>query len=221
MVDWDAVNVCFHGIGTPRRELEPGEAAYWVGVDTFHAVLDEVADWPRVRISFDDGNASDVDLALPALLERGLTADFFVLAGRLDAPGSLTSASVRELSRHGMTIGNHGMWHRPWRRMSPTTTADELVAARHRLAEAARSTVDRAACPLGRYDRALLIRLRQLGYRRVYTSDRRPARSTAWLQSRYSVRCGDTPDSLRAEVFAPAPLTRARSAAVGLVKRWR
>ena len=33
------VNILFHGIGTPRRELEPGEDAYWVGRDQFEALL--------------------------------------------------------------------------------------------------------------------------------------------------------------------------------------
>src|SRR3712207_5181342 len=92
------INVCFHGIGTPRRELEPGEAPYWIGVDTYHRVLDDLASWPLpVRISFDDGNASDVEIGLPGLLSRGLTADFFVLAGRLGQTGSLDEPAVKEL----------------------------------------------------------------------------------------------------------------------------
>jgi len=35
-----------------------------------------------VQLSFDDGNRSDVGIALPALLERELSATFFVVAGR-------------------------------------------------------------------------------------------------------------------------------------------
>src|SRR5687767_10674733 len=89
------INICFHGIGTPGRDLEPGESRYWIGVDTFHRVLDDLVTWPAVRISFDDGNASDVEIGLPGLLSRGLTADFFVLAGRLGAPGSLDEPAVK------------------------------------------------------------------------------------------------------------------------------
>jgi len=173
------LNVCFHGVGTPARELEPGEAPYWVSEDSFHAILDELASWPSVRISFDDGNASDVQIGLPALVERGLRADFFVLAGRLGTAGSLDRDAVRELRENGMTIGSHGMAHRSWRAMAPSTRDAELVAARARLAEAAGAPVDAAACPLGRYDRRLLADLRRLGYHRVFTSDRRPARSGA------------------------------------------
>jgi peptidoglycan/xylan/chitin deacetylase (PgdA/CDA1 family) len=216
------VNVCFHGIGTPGRELEPGEADYWVARQAFLDVLDEVASWPAVRLSFDDGNASDAEIALPALLERGLRADFFVLAGRLDATGSLGEDEVRELARHGMGIGSHGMRHRSWRGMDPATRREELVEARERLAEVAGRPVEAAACPLGRYDRHVLAELRRLGYRRVYTSDRRYARPDAWLQPRHSVRAGDTPASMRASALARPGLRRqVRDSAVGFAKRLR
>lgn len=220
--DETAVNICFHGVGTPRRDLEPGEDRYWVTADRFHAILDELAGWPAVRISFDDGNASDVQIGLPGLTARGLRADFFVLAGRLGAPGSLDVDGVRELRRHGMTIGSHGMSHRSWRAMDPATRRAELVDARDRLGELTGTAVDLAACPLGRYDRRVLGELRDLGYHRVFTSDRRRARRGAWLQPRYSVRCDDTPESLRAEALTvPTLLRQARLTATGMVKRLR
>jgi|HubBroStandDraft_3_1064219.scaffolds.fasta_scaffold29533_2 peptidoglycan/xylan/chitin deacetylase (PgdA/CDA1 family) len=218
----DLLNICFHGVGTPGRELEPGEDAYWVEADRFLRILDEIATWPRARISFDDGNASDVQVGLPALVERGLVAQFFPLAGRLGAPGSLAPGDVRELASEGMEIGTHGMWHRTWRGMDATTRTAELVEARSRIADAAGVAVVDAACPLGRYDRTLLSDLRQLGYRRVYTSDRQAARPAGWLQPRFSVRHGDTPESLRADVLTrPDPAKVAKLKLVGLVKRLR
>lgn len=216
------INICFHGIGTPQRETEPGEDRYWISEDLFHAVLDEIRTWPDVRISFDDGNTSDVEIGLPALLARGLTADFFVLASRLESTGSLDEKAVRQLHESGMTIGSHGMWHRPWRGMDPDTRQAELVTARERLAEVAGVPVDIAACPLGRYDRELIGHMRRLGYTRVYTSDRRPARAGSWLQPRYSLRRDDTVDGLRAEALrGPGALKRMKLEAVGVVKRLR
>lgn len=216
------VNVCFHGIGTPQRELEPGEEPYWVSESAFHAILDELATWPDVRISFDDGNASDVEIGLPALVDRGLKAQFFLLAGRLDQPGSVSSDGVRELRAHGMTVGSHGMWHRSWRGMTPQEQVEEFVTARDQLAEVAKAPVTLAACPLGRYDRQVLGALRRYGYTTVYTSDRRSARADSWLQPRYSVRTGDTPGGLRTAIRTAPPLARRlRASAVGVVKRWR
>src|SRR5688500_1238694 len=202
------INICFHGIGTPARELEPGESRYWIGVDTFHRVLDDLATWPAVRISFDDGNASDAGIGLPALLSRGLTADFFVLAGRLGAPGSLDEPALKELVAAGMTVGTHGMNHIPWRGLDPATNNAELVDARARIASVTGTPVDAAACPLGRYDRRLLGDLRRFGYRRVYTSDRRAANPNAWIQPRFSIRAEDTAESFRAQATAVPPLSK-------------
>ncbi|MFD1047214.1 polysaccharide deacetylase family protein, partial [Kibdelosporangium lantanae] len=80
------INITVHGIGDPPRELDPGEDRTWVTTDQFTQVLDAVVGRDDVRLTFDDGNASDVEIALPELVARGLTAEFFVLAGLLDEP---------------------------------------------------------------------------------------------------------------------------------------
>lgn len=215
-------NVSFHGIGRPGAEREPGEHDYWVSRDSFLRILDECATHPEVRLSFDDGNESDAAIALPALLERGLTAEFFVLAGRLDTPGNLATESVRTLAEAGMGIGTHGLGHRPWNGLSPADVPGELQQARNRIAEAAGRPVYRAACPFGAYDRRALSRLRTLGYTRVYTSDRRRCAENDWLQPRFSVRASDTAASVRDEIAAPHHLGRLiRDTAAGAVKRWR
>jgi len=81
-------HLCFHGIGVPRRSLEDGEARYWIDRDALRWVLDLAAADPNVRVSFDDGNASDIEIGLEELLQRGLRASFFPLAGRLNKAGS-------------------------------------------------------------------------------------------------------------------------------------
>lgn len=189
-------NLCFHGVGVPGRALEPGEARYWVDPGRLAGLLDVATGRPDVRLSFDDGNASDVAIALPALRRRGLRAAFFVVAGRLDRPGSLRAADVRALTEAGMTVGSHGLAHRPWRGMDAATRRAELVEARERIAEAAGRPVVTAALPLGQYDRALLAELRRLGYARVYSSDAVPADERAWLQPRTSVEAGTDPAAL-------------------------
>lgn len=215
-------NVSFHGIGTPGPEREPGEHDYWVSRDPFLRILDGCAARPEVRISFDDGNESDVAIALPALVERGLKADFFLIAGRIGTPGNISAEGVRALVAAGMGIGSHGQGHRAWPDVPEAELRGELADARIRIAEAAGRTVDSAACPFGAYDRRVLGRLRALGYRRVYTSDRRPAAGDAWLQARFSVLAHDTAESFWAGVLSRrGPARQLRDAAVGTVKRWR
>jgi peptidoglycan/xylan/chitin deacetylase (PgdA/CDA1 family) len=219
----EIINLSFHGVGPPPGPpREPGEHDYWVGRDAFLALLDDVQGRDGVRLSFDDGNASDVEVALPALVERGMTADFFVVAGRLGTPGNVDADGVRALSGAGMGVGTHGMDHRSWRGLDDDELALELVEARQAIAEVAGSAVDAAALPLGQYDRTVLAALRKLEYRVVYSSDARRGRPGAWFQPRYSVRASDTPHSLREFVLAPPRAhQRLRGQLAGLAKRWR
>jgi peptidoglycan/xylan/chitin deacetylase (PgdA/CDA1 family) len=214
--------ICFHGIGTPRRTLEPGEDRYWVTVDDFRAMLDVIAATPGVRITFDDGNASDLELGLDGLRERDLSASFFVLAGRLGSRGSLDADGLRELVRSGMTVGTHGMDHRPWRRLSAPDREYELVEARATIADVIGRPVDEAAVPFGLYDRRLLADLRRLDYAKVHTSDGGLAHSNAWLQPRVSVTAADTAQALRTRLLAPPSRTRRVQASVkGALRRLR
>ncbi|WP_153503461.1 polysaccharide deacetylase family protein [Cumulibacter manganitolerans] len=215
------VNICFHGIGTCTSEREPGEARYWVAEATFLSMLDAVAGVPNVRLSFDDGNRSDVEAALPALRERGLSATFFALAGRLDDAASLSAEDLRELRSAGMTIGSHGWAHVPWRGLSDAESRRELVDARSALAEACGAPIEHAALPLGRYDRTTLRRLKACGYRTVSTSDRYPSLPGWWLQPRYSVTAADSVASLRRVLPGRPSATAGRNFVASAVKRLR
>ena len=214
------INLCFHGIGTPGRELEPDEDQYWIDPDRFEELLEVAGEMPSVRITFDDGNASDISIALPALVERGLDASFFVIADRLGKAGSLSVEEVGALADARMTIGTHGMRHRPWRSLDEEAIREELGDARTAIETASGAPVRHAACPFGAYDRRALRALRKHGFTRVYTVDRRPAHPDAWLQSRYVIRRSDTPETLRR--FGRDPLPRALVlAAKTTAKRWR
>ena len=218
----EVVGICFHGIGTPAAGLEPAAHEYFVGQDLFLAVLDETAGRPSVQLTFDDGYASDVEAALPALAERGLTATFFPLAGMLGQPGYLNTDGVRALSAAGMTVGSHGMRHRSWRGLDAGAEHEELTVARSLIAAAAQTPVTTAACPFGSYDRRVLGTLRRHGYAQVFTSDRRRARAGAWLQPRYSIKRGDTLDSVREDILAPRPVAeRVRRVAAVRIKALR
>lgn len=215
------VHICFHGIGRPERQLETGEAPYWISDEFFVRILDMVVGRPHVRLSFDDGNISDYTIGLPRLRERNLTATVFALAGRLGNPGSLGERELRELRDAGIRIGNHGMDHTPWDHLTPGRANVELVMARKRLAAAIDAPVDEAALPFGSYRRSTLRHLRQAGYRRVYSSDGYRSPAAAWLQARYSVRADDTLDDIRALINRRTPLADLRGRLRARVKGLR
>jgi peptidoglycan/xylan/chitin deacetylase (PgdA/CDA1 family) len=181
----------FHGIGAPERELEPGEAAYWISASFFEDILDAVLNLPapfHVRLSFDDGNQSDHVIALPALLHRNLKADFFVLTGRLGQPGSLDPAQVRALQAAGMGIGSHGIDHRNWARLDPAALQHELAASRETLEALCGTSIQTAGVPFGAYNARVLRGLAATGYACVYTSDGGTMQPDAFLRPRSSVR---------------------------------
>jgi len=210
-------NLCFHGIGTPERELEVGEEEFWLELDQFEEMLTVIRRHPFINVTIDDGNASDLTHALPALLEHDLTATFFIVAERIDAPGALSTEGIRTLVRSGMRIGTHGLAHRPWRSLRGHRLEAEMRAARI-IAEVARSPVREAACPFGSYDRRVLRALRRHGFTRVYTVDRGRAHRGAWLQPRYTVRRDDTAADLERLAY---PLRTSRIGMRTLIKRLR
>lgn len=187
MMASSVVNLTVHGIGSIGRQVPQAEHGTWVSVEQFEQMLDVAVDRQDVRITFDDGNASDLDIALPRLLERGLTAEFFVLAGLIGESGRLDADGVRELARAGMRIGSHGWAHRDWRRIDATQGTQEISDAHRVLADLTGQRVSRVAIPFGSYDRHVLGTLRRAGVTRAYTSDGGRARSDSWLQARNSL----------------------------------
>ena len=70
------------------------------------------ASYTPLSITFDDGDVSNIEVALPMLLERGMVAEFFITSDFIDQPGMLSSKDVRSLADAGMGIGAHGKSHR-------------------------------------------------------------------------------------------------------------
>jgi peptidoglycan/xylan/chitin deacetylase (PgdA/CDA1 family) len=180
-------NLTFHGVGEPRPTTDVDEKRYWLTVEAFSRFLDRATQWPDVRITFDDGNLSDVPVALPQLLQRRLRGSFFILAARVGQAGYLGRSELRELLAAGMEIGSHGMHHRSWRRLGGDDLRQEIQGAKAALEDMLGIPITQAACPFGEYDRTALQLLAKAGFTRVYTSDRGWARPNAWLQPRNTV----------------------------------
>ncbi|MEQ1955498.1 polysaccharide deacetylase family protein [Mesorhizobium sp. CN2-181] len=216
--------VNFHGIGKPGRAYEPGEAAYWISAERFRDILDRIADHPdrdRLAITFDDGNSSDLAIGAPELRRRGLTAQFFVLTGRIGEAGSLSDDDIRRLIDAGMDIGSHGIAHRDWSSLASEDLEDELVSSKTLLEGLCGMPVRSAAIPFGRYNAAVVAALRKAGYGTAYSSDGGSAKKSAFLKPRTSIR-QDTTDAALERLLSGRddPWRRLRRAAAMTVKEW-
>ncbi len=178
--------ITFHGLGEPPHQISDSERRVWVPLEWFEAIIDAPLP-PGVGLAFDDGNASDVQLALPALIERGMVARFFPLTGRIGAPGYLDAGDLITLRDAGMKIGSQGVNHRAWRTFGDEELLDELKSSRQMLADVLGRNVTEAACPFGSYDRRVLRALRSAGYERAFNSDGGASRAGAWPSPRTTI----------------------------------
>lgn len=199
------LNLGFHGIGAPQgRDFGEGERDFWATRDFLEAALDGAVETtidgagyrPYVNLSFDDGNSTDLEIALPALTKRNLQATFFIVPGWLGTPGFIDEDGVRTLAASGMTIGNHGLAHHHWTALTPDELTREVAEAREALERLTGTEVNTVAIPYGDYDDAVLRLLREHGYDHVFTSDGGTADPAAWLQPREHPRAGQTPADL-------------------------
>lgn len=216
------VNFTFHGIGRPGRAVDSAEESYWIGEDAFEEILDAVTGRDDVTLTFDDGNLSDLTVALPRLAARGMKASFFFAPALLGTEGHLHPSQARAIAESGMTVGSHGMDHRSWIGLSPRDLDREIDEARDRLEQLVGRPVTQAACPLGTYDRRSLARLRACGFERVYTSDRGSAQRGDWIQPRNTLVRDDRGEEVKRILGElPGALARAARAARLASKRWR
>ena len=185
------VIVNFHGLGVPERPTERGEAPYWVAPELLAETLilaERFKNTVETWLTFDDGNASDLAIAADLLARHGRKARFFVLAGRLGQPGSLSPEDLRELVAAGHHVETHGFDHVDWTKLDEAGQHREWHDAREVISEALGAPVSEAGIPFGSYDRKVISGLRRAGYRQVYSSDGGRCGPESFLLPRTSAR---------------------------------
>ena len=209
------VGINFHGVGEPHAGVPADELPYWLSVARFEVLVARIAALNTagrdLRITFDDGNASDLLAAAPVLARHGLVGEFFVLTGRFDDPRYLSPAQVRDLLALGHRVGLHGRDHVDWRRLDDAGLAAETQGARDALAAAMGAPVTSVAIPFGAYDRRVMAQLKATGFTAIHTSDGGMARDGTLVRPRSSLR-SDMDDARIEAIMAGAasPVKRMR-----------
>jgi peptidoglycan/xylan/chitin deacetylase (PgdA/CDA1 family) len=216
-----SMKICLmlHGLGSPPPGTSEDAARYWLPVERFAYILELVRRTHNpVRITFDDGNATDVRIALPALLDAGLSASFFIPSDRIGQAAYLSEAGIRELRAAGMEIGSHGSAHITWTEVPDAAIAEDVSRSVGRLSSILGERVETVAVPFGECDLRVLRVLRGLGIQRVYTSFRGPCRRNAWLVQRDCIRA-EMPEAAIRELLTKR--YTAIDVAMSFLRMWR
>jgi peptidoglycan/xylan/chitin deacetylase (PgdA/CDA1 family) len=223
----------FHGIGDPHNNVEAGERPYWIDAGDMRRIFKRVAELPKrvdptkdglpeILITFDDGNLSDLTLALPELVKNNLKATFFVCVGRMNDPHYLNKAGILELLKAGMTIGNHGMYQRNLTTLSERELEFEIDEAGKRLSDVTGNSISEVAIPYGAYNRRVLNWLQAKPLTGIFTSDRGFTSNEQRIKSRESITNAMSKMPMPDMLLKPRSLSKnLRDAVVGAYKRWR
>jgi len=143
-----------------------------------------------VVITFDDGDISNFDVALPALIRRGMVAEFFITTDFIGRQGSVAEDDVRALAAAGMGIQSHGRTHRYLADLSASDLEIELLHSKRRLEALLGTQVWALALPGGRGGERELSAAQRAGYRHVLNS--MPGCNARWREGAYLQRVAVT-----------------------------
>lgn len=135
-----------------------------------------------VVLTFDDGDTSFLDHALPVLDELAFPATVFAVAGQLgqkahwvkdprNAVSLMTPSHLRTLAAHQIAIGSHSMSHRKLPELPASEIAGELYDSKALLEDILGKAVTSFAYPHGRYDNDIMSLVEAAGYRYSYSTD--------------------------------------------------
>ncbi len=103
-------------------------------------------------ITIDDGWDDGYTYAFPILARHGFVATYFVIAGRIDMSGFLSSAHLKALTAAGDEIGDHTMDHVDLARQTAGKLKYEVDAAAARIAQVTGHWPESLAYPSGAVD---------------------------------------------------------------------
>jgi peptidoglycan/xylan/chitin deacetylase (PgdA/CDA1 family) len=134
-------------------------------------------------VTFDDGFVGVHEFAMPVLLQEGLPATFFIVAGTLgttnvhadwvkDAPSprrTLSAAQVLELRDAGFEIGSHSDTHRNLTTLHEREVVSDLRRSREVLEDIIERPVTLFAYPGGRHDEPARRAAAAVGFRHSFS----------------------------------------------------
>lgn len=140
-----------------------------------------------VVLTFDDGNVSDVRLALPLLARYGVRAEFFVNTANIGTTGYIDWHDVRRMHDAGMSFQSHSHEHVDLTQLPPHGLQRQIGDSKRMLEDRLGTPVTFLAPPYGRFNARVIEGAREIGYRAIVTSWNWPAQVGALTVDRVTV----------------------------------
>lgn len=155
--------LCYHRVPERHRAGFSAQIAYlqrhgrFVGADEAVTLLETGAATAgrHFLVTFDDGYADTVEVALPVLRAAGVPAILFLVSDWLDAPPAnppgpyADRAMVAAWLAAGMAVGSHGCSHARIATLGDAAAEREIAGSREVLAAATGVPIRHFACPWG------------------------------------------------------------------------
>jgi peptidoglycan/xylan/chitin deacetylase (PgdA/CDA1 family) len=125
-----------------------------------------------VLITFDDGYVDAVHAILHTLITRTrhFPATFFVITGRIGRGQFVSWRDLRVLTRNGMDIGSHTVWHTHLAQVGPAAQRFEVTHSARTLARGLGHPIYWFSYPFGSVDPSATAAVRAAGYLLAYTT---------------------------------------------------
>ena len=120
-------------------------------------------------LTFDDGNKSDIDVALPLLKKYDAKGIFFIVTEFIGIDGYCTKSDIKNLQINGMTIGSHTKSHKNLTQCTLSQLRKELEDSKKHLEDILQTEVEHFSIPFGEYNEQVIIEAKRV-YGHVYTS---------------------------------------------------
>jgi peptidoglycan/xylan/chitin deacetylase (PgdA/CDA1 family) len=140
-----------------------------------------------VSITFDDGRASDFEVAFPLLMHAQSVADFFINPATIGCSGYLTWEQVREMQRAGLTFQSHGQEHVDHSGLALNALRRQLHESKCVIEDRTGAEVQFFAAPYGEWNYRMADIACEVGYRAVCITGGQWTKSQARILDRIGI----------------------------------
>ena len=208
--DWASLQPYCIQRKTLIRLLDQIERSGKIGVSLPNAL--EYPSSKKVVLTFDDGAQHLWDFAIPELLNRGMTASFFIPTHHIGKTNSwdveegraevqlMDETAIRELHKSGMEVGGHSHHHIRLGEVEESRTIQELQMSKEILDDLLQEETQSMAWPYGSVPENAEALLHQSNWKSglaIFSPDAHPAHLR-----RFIIHDGDTSRSMRLK-FGP------------------